>query len=128
MSQKYKLLIWIYNYNKNKPKPSNPITIPTKPTYDLVYEAAKQQTVIKLSKKMEYDDESKTFYVCISEMYNSSSSSLEGIDYSSYSYNKSTGIFSFSQIGETSSETTAYLTISFSNSNQPITIVYQLNL
>lgn len=126
---RYKLQSWIHKFIKNNVPvpPSKPI--PTKPIHDLVYEAAKNLTVITLSKPLKYDDESNTFTAYIPEMYNISSSSIEGIEYSSYSYDKSNGILKIdptSEFDETSSEP-IILSLYYDNGPlQPIKIVILL--
>ena len=118
----HRFLNWVGKFIKNNPQKRNP----TRPILDLVYHAAKELTVITLEKPLEYDEENNTLFVYITEMYNSSSSSLEGIYYSSYSYDKSTGILNIVPVDKLSNyNEPIILTLIFENV-QPIRIVYNL--
>ena len=119
----YGMLNWINKFTF-KPKPSKPT--PTKPILDLVYEAAKELTVITLEKLLEFDEENNTLSAYITEMYNSHSSSLEGIDYNSYDYDNSTGILNIVPVDKLSNYNDPIILTLYFENVQPIKIVYNL--
>ena len=118
------LLNWIGNFDKNSTQAIK--RKPTRPILDLVYHAAKELTVITLEKLLEHDEENNTLFVYITEMYNSHSSLLEGIEYSSYDYDNSTGILNIVPVDKLSNYNDPItLTLNFENVH-PIKIVYNL--